>query len=279
MDALFLKKGRIIFKVKILLTISGMTSVSGFPTSHKDNRNIIKYYAINEWFNRNKSILLVFSVVSIMLLFLLHLSVLTVQIVPGSIFEKFVILTTIALISPIAISIIWKGIVPIAICALGLTLIYAGILFPLYAINMIGEIYYKASYGFTTEQSIVNATHGYFFLGVGMIVLSIIIGYKPTLLYTRNRPDPLDTVWEKYPIWHDNAKLVGGYKEPTVALKSLMTDKEKYLLWRYEYILTDIYGTPHLVKPDGHIPKSSTIFRDKGSRTMIGKAKYSGYFV
>jgi hypothetical protein len=58
-----------------------------------------------------------------------------------------------------------------------------------------------------------------------------------------------------------------------------MTAEENYLVWRYEYILADVYDTPHLVKPDSYLPKSSKIFRDKESGKMIGKAKYIGYFV
>jgi hypothetical protein len=64
---------------------------------------------------------------------------------------------------------------------------------------------------------------------------------------------------------------VKGYNDPTLVLKSLMTEEEKYLLWHYEFVLTNIYGTPYLVKPDGYVPKSSIIFRDKVSGTMIGK--------
>jgi len=246
------------------------TSESRSHNSHKDSRHP-KYYVINEWFNRKKSLLLTLGVVSIMLLFLLHLTVITVQIVLGSIAEKFVILTTIILISIIAISVIWKGIAPIAICAIGLTLTSIGILFPIYSVNMVREVHYRSSYGFATEQSIFNASHGYFFQGIGMIVFSIIIGYKPGLLYIRNRPEPSHIVWEKYPIWHNNTKVVEGYNDPTLVLKSLMTEEEKYLLWHYEFVLTDIYGTPYLVKPNGYVPKSSTIFRDKVSGTMIGK--------
>jgi hypothetical protein len=44
---------------------------------------------------------------------------------------------------------------------------------------MFREVYYRASYGFATGQSILNTSHGYFFQGIGMIVFSIIIGYKP----------------------------------------------------------------------------------------------------
>jgi hypothetical protein len=74
-------------------------------------------------------------------------------------------------------------------------------------------------------------------------------------------------------------QLAGGYAEPSVPLRSLMSEQEKYLLWRYEYVLTNIYNTSYLVKPDGFVPKNSTILRDKESGRMIGVSRYSGYFL
>jgi hypothetical protein len=59
-----------------------------------------------------------------------------------------------------------------------------------------------------------------------------------------------------------------------------MTDEERYVLWRYEYVLASIYGTPHLVRPEGFVPKYSThIYRDRQSGRIIGKARYNGFFV
>jgi hypothetical protein len=230
------------------------------------------------YFERKQTVLLIIAAISIVLLFVLHLTTVTMQIIPGSILHKVILLTTIFLLLPVAISIFWKGIVPLAICALGLTLLYAGVLYPSYVTEIVGKIYYKSSYGFTTEKSVLNAARGYFLLGMGMVIFSIIIGYKPAILYTRNRPQPLDTIWQKYPIWYGNAEVM-GYHEPSVSLKSLMTAEERYLLWRYEFVLTDIFGTPHLVRPDDFVPASSTIVRDKANQSMIGKAKYMGYFV
>ena len=75
-----------------------ITSEWRFPNSHKDNRNI-KYDVINESSNLYESLLVTHSVVSIMLLFLLHLTAVTVQFASGSIFEEFVtLITTITLI-------------------------------------------------------------------------------------------------------------------------------------------------------------------------------------
>ena len=251
---------------------------SSVPGSSKDRWGDLTS-EICAWLERKRSVVLVTTAVSLGLLFVIHSSTVTMPIASGSIFQNFIILITIVLLLLIAISVVLKGIVPIAICSLGLTLVYAGILYPSYFMETVGELYYKSSYGFMSEKSVLNAAHGYFLLGIAMVILSIIIGYKPTILYTRNRPEPLDTIWEKYPIWYDNAKIVGGYVEPSVSLRSLMTAEERYLLWRYEFVLTNIYGTPHLVEPEGYVPVSSKILRDKESLSMIGKARYTGYFV
>jgi hypothetical protein len=218
-----------------------------------------------------------------MLLLVIHLSVLPFQINPTSIDEKVIEIMSICLICIIALSLIWRGIVCIVIGILGLSLIYTSIFLPSYPVDILDDSYPDGE----NEKNIINikqpvlvATQGFFFLGMSMVGLSMIIAYRPDVLYVRNRPKPLETIWESYPIWYnDNIKLLGRNSEHIVDIKSLMTDEEVYLLWRYDYILANVYGTPHLVKSDSHVPKSSTIFRDKKSGKMIGKGKYIGYFV
>jgi hypothetical protein len=218
-----------------------------------------------------------------MLLLVIHLSVLPFQINPTSIDEKVIEIMSICLICIIALSLIWRGIVCIVIGILGLSLIYTGIFLPSYPVDVLDDSYPDGE----NEKNIINikqpvlvATQGFFFLGMSMVGLSMIIAYRPDVLYVRNRPKPLETIWESYPVWYnDNIKLLGRNSEHIVDIKSLMTDEEVFLLWRYDYILADVYGTPHLVKSDSHVPKSSTIFRDKKSGKMIGKGKYIGYFV
>jgi hypothetical protein len=265
-----------------------MAAAAGFSTSRKSrNWSQYCYYRMYEWFSRNKSVLLALNVISIILLFLIHPSILPVQINPASIAAIIIQAITISLISIIALSIMWRGIICIAIGILGLFLIYAGILLPSYSFGVLQE---SSPDGKNQIRSTLNinqpisvASQGFFFLGIAMVALSMIFGYRPEILYVKNRPKPLDTMWESYSIWHDDydnhVKLVGGYSEPIVHLKNLMTDEEIYLLWRYEYILTDVHGTPHLVKPESYVPESSTIFRDKKSGKMIGKGKYVGYFI
>ena len=259
----------------------------GFGTSPKGNDYSRYYFRMYEWLHRNKSLLLALNIISIMMLFFIHFFILTAQVNPSSTDEKILQIITVSLISIIALSIIWRGTICIAIGILGLSLIYASILLPSYVHGILQDE--KQSYPdgknkttmLTIDQPIFVAIQGFFFLGIAMVVLSMVIGYRPDLLYVRNRPESFDMIWDKYPIWYDfNKKLVGRrYSEPMVHLKSLMTAEESYLVWRYEYILAEVYDTPHLVKPDSYLPKSSIIFRDKESGKMIGKAKYDGYFV
>jgi hypothetical protein len=197
----------------------------------------------------------------------------------NSTLAKVIEIITIILISLLSLSVIWRGLVPVVICGLGITLIYGSIVISSYTLTLPTASYFKGLRVLIDQPIISMATEGYFFLGIAMVVLSMIIAYKPTLLYVKNRPTPSHSLWTDYQKWYDNMQFAGGYTEPKVPLKTLMSEQEKYLLWRYEYVLTSIHNTLYLVKPDGFVPKSSTILRDKESGRMIGVARYSGYFV
>jgi hypothetical protein len=252
---------------------------SGLPSSHKEDKGYGSCLSAYQWFHRNRSALVSLSVISIILLFALHLFTTTIHISLNSVPARIIQVITIVLISLTFLSIIWKGMVPIVIGSLGVTLIYGGIVIPSYALTLPTESYFKGIRVLIDQQIISMATESYFFLGIAMVALSMIIAYKPTLLYVKNRPEPLYSLWTDYEKWYDNVQLAGGYTEPNVSLRSLMSEQEKYLLWRYEYVLTNIYNTSYLVKPDGFVPKNSTIVRDKESGRMIGVSRHSGYFM
>jgi hypothetical protein len=213
------------------------------------------------------------------LLLFLHLFTTTFQVFTPAI-VSVVQVVSIILVSFIALSVVWKGIVPTIICIIGIVLMYNSIMLP-----------YSENQGFTFETTkfadiqnspaaMAVAISRHFFLGAGMAAFSIILAYRPSILFTRNRPQSLDSEWSKYPVWHDNTLLADGRTGQVVPVKNLMTEQDRYLLWRYEYILANIYGTPHLVRPEGMVPKDSTdIFRDKASGRVVGKARYTGFFM
>jgi uncharacterized membrane protein (DUF373 family) len=234
------------------------------------------------WFQRNKSKLLATDIVCIVLLLVLHLF--------PSIFQFFtqeninvIQIAAIMLVSPIALSVVSKGIVPIVICALGIVLIHNSVILPYYSQPQPGEASFgevKFRWTLYTPTAVSMGAAMNFFLGVSMVIFSIIIAYRPSILFTRNRPESVDSEWLKYPLWHDNTLLADGRTEYLVPIKRLMTDQDRYVIWRYEYILASIYGTPHLVRPEGYVPKYSTrIYRDQESGRIIGKARSNGFFV
>lgn len=256
----------------------------GGGSSFRPNRRISKKATDRAylWFQRNETKLLVTDIVCIVVLFFLHFFPSTFQFFIQE-NASAIQIVAIVLVSSIALSVVWKGLVPIVICVLGIVLIHNSLILPYYSQPQpreasFGEVTFR--WTLYTPTAVSVAANMNFFLGVSMVIFSIIIAYRPSLLFTRNRPESVDSEWSKYPLWHDNTLLADGRTEYSVPIKMLMTDQERYVLWRYEYILASIYGTPHLVRPEGYIPKYSTsIYRDRETGRIIGKARYNGFFV
>ena len=248
------------------------------PAQGSDKKAMLR---IRVWFLRNESKLLATNAVCIVLLFVLHFLPLAFQFLISENLLAIQIVTII-LVATITLSVVSRGIVPILICIFGAILIHNSMILPHYTEPQPGEASFgdvKITWTLYTPTAVSVGADMNFYLGISMAILSIIIAYRPSLLFTRNRPDPVDTDWLNYPLWHDGALLADGSTEYSVPVKRLVTDQERYILWRYEYILANIYGSPHLVKPEGYVPKYSTsIYRDKESGRIIGKARYNGLF-
>lgn len=232
------------------------------------------------WFHRNEHELLATGYVCIVILFFMQQFTSTFQATPEIV--SAVQISAIVAACFIILPIVWKGIIPLIICILGVVLMHYSVMLPYYPAPEPGQASSggKFTYPFFTPSVAGTAANMHFFLGAAMVVFSMIIAYRPSLLFTRNRPESFESEWSKYPVWHDNTLLADGHTDQSVPVKSLMTDQDRYLLWRYEYVLADIYGAPHLVKPGGLVPKDSTrVFRDKDSGRVMGKALYTGFFV
>ncbi len=235
------------------------------------------------WFQRNAHRLLAIDIVCIMLLFFMHLFVSTFHVIA----QDIAIALQLAAVAPavfIALSIAWRGVVPLVICALGIVLMHSSVMLPYYepetieyTIEGIEDRVFTWTY--YTPMSVSVGSNMNFFLGLGMVAFSMIIVYRPSVVFTKNRPESLENEWSKYPVWQDNALLADGRMEPSVSVKSLMTNEDGYLLWRYEYVLANIYGTLHLVKPISLVPVGSTVLKDRESGRVLGKARYSGFFM
>src|SRR5213593_903913 len=91
------------------------------------------------WFQKNEQRLLVTDIVCITLLFFMHLFTSTFQVFTPEIVNA-VQIAAIVLVAFIALSVVWKGMVPLITCILGIAMMYDSVLLPYYATPQPGEI-------------------------------------------------------------------------------------------------------------------------------------------
>ena len=235
-------------------------------------------HEILHWFKTNQKIFLLTSIFNLMLLVLIHFLLSSIHLNPSSPFFNFLHGLTIVLAASLSLTVITKGIVALAINSLGIVLIYGGVLIPSFELAMVGQVYYKAAIGNITENALYSGSHGLFALGLSMIIFSLIIGHKPSVLYTKNRPASMEAYWSKYPIWHRELQWAAIKNGSLVKLPVLMNSKDRYLLWRYEYVLVLINDTLFLVPVNSFVPSNSMLIRDDASSKLVGVDKYIGYF-
>ncbi|MGI0037078.1 MAG: hypothetical protein ACRD99_01810 [Nitrososphaera sp.] len=237
---------------------------------------------MREWSLRNQKTLIALNIFSLVLLFVAFLLTYAIHLYPG---ELLILLhlATFASAGFVVLSLASKGPIPLVIAIVGIVLAYNAIVSPLYATSEEGQ----TILGRQRIESVPNTGESlqvdrptHFFLGLSMVVFGTIIAHKPSMLFTRNRPPPLDDEWSGYPIWQDNSILADGRTEQVVPVKNMMTEEDLRLLWRYEYVVATIYGSVHLVKPEGMVPKDSTFLaRDKASGRILGKPRFTGFFI
>jgi len=226
--------------------------------------------------NERKCILI--SVLSLISLVIIHVQLSIMHLDAGTIAFELISIFSFVLAGLLSLIVIARGLVPVVINFLGIVLIYGSIVVPVFERTMLGAMYYKAAVGYVTESSLYSGSHGLLLLGIFMVAMSVIIAYKPSVLYTRNRPQPMEKVWSKFPIWKRELEWVGVRNGSLIRLTLLMDEKEKYLLWRYEYVLTSINETLFLVPVNSYVPANSIIMRDESSGKIIGVDKYVGFF-
>lgn len=239
--------------------------------------------SILQWLRSNEVLLVAVSLLSVLLLLFVKVSVVEIfgsitSIPDSSTIPKFMIALTLVLTAIIPLPIIHKGIVPIAIAGIGLPLLSAGTVIPITTSSSLSMS--------ENSEEIVFIAEGYFLLGVSMMSFSFVSAYKPSLLYVKNRPeDAGDVNQEEFPLWD---KMDGGANhvvsigrfddEANVPLKDLMSEIEKYLIWRYSYVLVSIHGIRYLANPNSFVPYSSIILRNENGQ-MIGRGRFSSYLV
>lgn len=153
----------------------------------------------------------------------------------------------------------WRGSLAFAAVLMGVTCVSGGMFVMPYAL----------SHGLAPFEKLTSYTAYVFTIGVGMLIISLIMVYRPSLLYAKNRPmnERPPPIWKK-----DMARA-----EMLIPLRKLLSENEQYLLSNYNYVMVSIDGVTYMVPPNESVPQGSVVLRNDGYFIGMRKA-YDGYF-
>ena len=96
--------------------------------------------------------------------------------------------------------------------------------------------------------------------------IGIALAYRPDILYVRRRlPDE-----SPYPVWESKNQSVTRFSSNLVPVKSLITEKERWIIFRYKFIYVSIDEKIYLVRPNDNVPKAAVILRSKSGQSLLG---------
>ncbi|MFQ6025510.1 MAG: hypothetical protein ACE5JT_03240 [Nitrosopumilaceae archaeon] len=104
------------------------------------------------------------------------------------------------------------------------------------------------------------------YVGLLNISIALLLAYRPTMLYAKNRV-PFEY---PYPVWDSKKNSATKFSSPVVKVRSLLTEKEKWIIFRYKFLLVSIDNTPYLVKPNDYVPEDAILLRSKSGNTLFG---------
>lgn len=202
-----------------------------------------------------RRILLELSIFSMTVLTLLEIVLLTSNSPP---IFRLVYMIAPMLTVPIVLAVAWKRSFATVIMVIGILCILGSmILLP-----------HMLSIGSIAEDRFYIISLRSFLLGIAMVVISMIMVYRPELLYVKNRPTDDDgegedgiKVWDSRSSSNSRGMVNGTLLIP---LRKLLDDRENMLLPVYRYVLVTIDGVTYLVSPDDYVPVGSMVVRRNG---------------
>jgi len=109
------------------------------------------------------------------------------------------------------------------------------------------------------KESVLYLTLFYFGMG-------LLLAYKPTILYARNRlPDE-----SPYPVWNSKTATMTQFSPSLIALKSLLSEKERWIVFKYKFVLVSIDDKIYLVRLNDVVPENAIVLRSKSGQSLLG---------
>ena len=104
------------------------------------------------------------------------------------------------------------------------------------------------------------------FVGILNIAIGLMLAYRPNIIFIKNRL-PFEY---PYPIWDSKKTPVSQFSLPLVKIRSLLTEKEKLIIFRYRYVVVLIDKKTYLVKANDQVPENAIILRSKSGNSLLG---------
>ena len=96
--------------------------------------------------------------------------------------------------------------------------------------------------------------------------IGIALAYRPDILYVRNRlPDEIP-----YPVWESKNQSITRFSPNLIPVKSLITEKEKWIIFRYKFVYVSIDEKIYLVRPNDKVPDTAILLRSKSGQSLLG---------
>ena len=116
------------------------------------------------------------------------------------------------------------------------------------------------------QDNIVRFKEYVVFLTLFDFGIGIALAYRPDILYVRNRlPDEIP-----YPVWESKNQSMTRFSPNMVPLKSLITEKEKWIIFRYKFVYVSIDEKIYLVRPNDNVPETAVLLRSKSGQSLLG---------
>lgn len=131
----------------------------------------------------------------------------------------------------------------------------------------------KAFSSGTVEQKISYLEHSRtilkengVYVGILNITIGLLLAYRPNIIYVKNRL-PFEY---PYPIWESKKNPVTRFSPPMIKIRSLLTDKEKGVIFRYRFVLVKINNKIYLAKTNDKVPEDAILLRSKSGSSLLG---------
>jgi len=104
------------------------------------------------------------------------------------------------------------------------------------------------------------------FVGILNIAIGLMLAYRPSLIYVKNRL-PFEY---PYPVWDSKKTPVTKFSPSMIKIRLLLKENEKWIVFKYRFVLVLIDSKTYLVKPNDCVPENSILLRSKPGNSLLG---------